>query len=139
MEIRILKLSNDKGAKDLLSAMDILSMHLGYFWIKGKVTYTTNIPISTQPDYALLTVGNEDNVCFLCHVDRFKEAQKEMSLDEKQEFMNYAPEKYFDDGQATWLRFDSMQKIPTDFLDVVLSDEKITDYIKSRANNKIIG
>jgi len=32
-----------------------------------------------------------------------------------------------------------MQKIPTDFLDGVLSDEKIMDFIKSRANNKIIG
>lgn len=139
MEIRILKLSNEKGASDLLSATDILAIHLGYFWMKGKVTYTTNIPVATQPDYVLLTVGNDEKICYLCHVDGFKPSQENLSGDKKDEFMDYAPEKYYDDGNVIWMRFDSMQKIPTDFLDGVLSDDEMIEFIKGRANNKIIG
>lgn len=139
MEIRILKLSDNKGAKDLLSANDILAIHLGYYWMNEKVTFTTDIPIATQPDYVLLTVGNEDEYCYLCRVEDYKPAGEALDEAGKQKFMASSPDKYLDDGNKVWLLFNSIQRLKTDFIDGVLSNDSIKEFIKSRANNKIIG
>lgn len=139
MDIRILKLSNEKGSNDLLSSMDILSMYLGYFGINGKVTYSTNVPIANKPDYVLLTLGNVEDICYLCHVKDYDYKEKDTFFSsDKKGFIDNAPDKYKNDKNISWLLLDSMQKIPADFLDEILSNEKITDFIKKRANNKII-
>ncbi len=139
MDIRILKLSNEKGASDSLSSMDILSMHLGYFLINGKVTYSTDVPIANKPDYVLLTLGNVENLCYLCHVENYDYMGKNMLfLPDEKDFKDNAPDKYKDDKNVSWLLFDSMQKIPIDFLDEIYSNGKITKFIKDSANNKNI-
>lgn len=139
MDIRILKLSNEKGVSDLLSSMDILSMHLGYFEINGKVTYSTDVPIANKPDYVLLTLGNVEDICYLCHVEDYDYKEKDTFFSpDKKDFIDNAPDKYKNNKYVSWLLLDSMQKIPTDFLNGILSDEKITDFIKKRANNKIL-
>ena len=67
MDIRLLKLSNNKGEKDKLTSQDILSIHLGYFIMNGKVTYSTDKAIAKKPDYVILVLGNSP-VCYWCHV-----------------------------------------------------------------------
>lgn len=137
MSIRLLKLSNEKGVKDQLSSTDILSIHLGYYMINGKVTYSTGISIAFKPDYVLLTLGNEEKTCFLCHVEDYEYHGKEIFfLPSKEIFNKYTPEKYKDINNISWLVFDSIQKIPTEFINQIHSNEKITEFIKSRANNK---
>ena len=137
MEIRMLKLSNEKGASDSLSSMDILSIHLGYFGMNGKVTYSTNVPIATKPDYVLLTLGNVEDICYLCRVEKYDYRGRDITFSPvEKDFKDNAPDKYKDDENVSWLLLDSMQKIPTDFLDEIHTNQKITDFIKDRANNK---
>ncbi|MDU3349079.1 MAG: hypothetical protein E7E72_03090 [Clostridium sp.] len=139
MDIRILKLSNEKGASDSLSSRDILSIHLGYFLMNGKVTYSTGIPIANKPDYVLLTLGNIENICYLCHVENHDYKGRDIFFSFVYEvFKDNAPDKYKDSENISWLLLDSIQKIPTDFLDEIHSNQKITDFIKDRANNKSI-
>lgn len=71
MEIRVLKLCNKENEKDSLSSDDVLSMHLGYFKRNGMVTYSTDVPIASKPDYVLLTLGNIEEICYLCHVKKW--------------------------------------------------------------------
>ncbi|WP_346889189.1 hypothetical protein [Clostridium sp. UBA1056] len=130
--IRLLKLSVNED--EILSSEDILSIHLGYFLTHGKVAYSTNTPVAYQPVYVLLTLGNVDDICYLCHVADY--AYKEDTIG--QIFLEYSPDIYKYENRTTWLLFDSMQKISVDFLDEILSDTTVHDFIKERANNKII-
>ena len=130
--VRLLKLSVNEDA--ILSSEDILSIHLGYFFTHGKVAYSTNSPVADKPTYVLLTLGNVDDICYLCHVEEY--SYKEDTIGET--FSKYSPDLYKDKNKKTWLLFDSMQKISVDFLDELLSDTTVQDFIKERANNKII-
>lgn len=130
--IRLLKLSVNED--EILSSEDILSIHLGYFLTHGKVAYSTNTPVAHKPAYILLTLGNVDDICYLCHVADY--AYKEDTI--RQVFSKYSPDRYKYENKTTWLLFDSMQKIPVDFLDELLSDDTVHDFIKERSNNKII-
>lgn len=130
--IRLLKLSVKQDK--MLSSEDILSIHLGYFLTHGKVAYSTNTSVADKPVYVLLTLGNVDNICYLCHVQDY--AYKEDTAVSK--FSKYSPDRYKYEQKKTWLLFDSMQKIPVDFLDELLSDTTVHNFIKERANNKII-
>lgn len=137
MEIRMLKLSEDKDPR--LSSMDISSIYLGYFVVNGKVTYSTHVPIASKPDYLLLTLGNDDSICYLCHVEKYDYKGKSISFspDEK-DIQNYIPEIYKSEENVSWLLLDSMQKISLDFLCGLCKDEKMVEFVKNRANNKII-
>lgn len=130
--IRLLKLSinNDES----LSNEDVLSIHLGYFLTHDKVAYSTNVAVAEKPEYVLLTLGNVDNVCYICKVSdyAYQDSIKAKSLSA------YTPDLYKNQERKTWLLFDSMQKISVDFLDELLSNTTIKDFIKQRSNNKIL-
>lgn len=130
--IRLLKLSTNKDEK--LSSEDILSIHLGYFLTHGKVAYSTDVAVAEKPEYVLLTIGNMDDICYICKVAdyAYKDKIKAKSLSV------YSPDVYKDEERGTWLLFNSMQKIPVDFLDKLLSDTTIKDFIEQRSNNKIL-
>lgn len=131
--IRLLKLSvNDDPA---LSSDDILSIHIGYLLTHGKVAYSTDVAVSTQPAYVLLILGNVDDICYLCHVKEYVYNKNTIPP----EFIQYSPDKYKNIKKKTWFLFDTMQKIPVDFLDELLSCNAVHEFIKNRANNKIIG
>lgn len=130
--VRLLKLSDNEDS--ILSSEDILSIHLGCFLNHGKVAYSTNTAVASKPEYVLLTLGNVGDVCYLCHVADY--AYKKDTIGDI--FLEYSPDRYKYENKNTWLLFDSMQKIPVDFLDKVLDDTIISDFIKERANNKII-
>lgn len=137
MSIRLLKLSNEKGTYDSLTSSDILSIHLGYFMINDKVTYSTGIPIAYKPDYVLLSLRDIEDICFLCHVDKYDYKGKDLFfIPDDEEFIEYLPEKYKDYDNISWLLFDSIEKVSTDFLDQIHPHEKISEVIRSRANNK---
>lgn len=136
MSIYVLKLSNAKGKKDKLSSTDILSIHLGYYMINGKVTYSTGIPIAEKPKYVILTLGNDLGNCYLCHVKEYAYQGKEIYFTPSEDiFEKYSPDKYKKIDNVTWLVFDSMQKIEVDFLDQIRPNEKISTLIKSKMGN----
>lgn len=129
---RLLKLSvNDDP---MLSSDDILSIHIGYLLTHGKVAYSTDAAVATQPEYVLLILGNVDDICYLCHVNDYV-YNKDTVLPT---FNKYSPDKYKNTKKKTWFLFDSMQKIPVDFMDELLPGT-VHEFIKNRANNKIIG
>lgn len=131
--IRLLKLSvNDDPT---LSSDDILFIHLGYYMTHGKVAYSTNVAVATQPEYVLLILGNVDDICYLCHViDHVYDKDTVLPA-----FVNYSPDKYKKTKKKSWLLFDAMQKISVDFLEEMLEANMVHEFIKNRANNKIIG
>lgn len=135
--IRLLKLSNNKEDERKLSSEDVLSTYLGYYLTHGKVAFSTNISVSEKPDYVLLVLGNEEEICYLCNV----EDHAYMDDTKAKSFLNYTPDMYKNQKEKTWFIFDSMKKVPVDFLDeLVLSPHfSIIDFIKQRANNKVIG
>lgn len=131
--IRALKLTIDGDSE--LSSEDILSVHLGYFMTHGKVMYSTKIKVAEKPDYVLLVLGNVDDICYLCHVSDY--AYESEPVEPK--FREYSPDRYKDEEKnKTWFIFDSMQKIPIDFLDEILPDNTMHNFIKDRANNKVL-
>lgn len=130
--IRLLKLSENKD--EILSSEDILSIYLGYFLTHGKVAYSTAIPVAEKPDFVLLTLGNDESVCYLCEV----EDHAYMDNIKAQTFLEYTPDIYKEQEKKTWLMFNSMQKISIDFLDELLSDNIIKEFIKNRSNNKTL-
>lgn len=136
MDVRLLKLSNNKGEKDALTAKDILSIHFGYFNMNGKVTYSTDKAIAKKPDYVMLVLGNCP-VCYWCHVDNH-EYTGEMIRPKNHEFEQYEVDKYKGDKNISWLLLDSMQLIPKEFLDAVETNKEIMEFIGNRANHKKI-
>lgn len=137
MDIRLLKLSDNEGKEDLLTAQDILSMHLGYYLMNGKVTYSTNLPIKDKPEYVILTLGNCP-VCYWCHVEDHDYKDGKKFKQENTEFERYSPDKYKGDSNVSWLLLDSMKEIPKEFLTVIETNKDVKEFIGSRANNKII-
>lgn len=130
--IRLLKLSINKD--EMLSSKDILSIHLGYFLTHGKVAYSTDVAVAEQPKYVLLTMGNIDDICYVCEVEDY--AYKDEI--KAQSFSKYSPDVYKEQERKTWFLFKTMQKIPVDFLDGLLADNTIKDFIGQRSNNKIL-
>lgn len=137
MDIHMLKLSDAKGEKDALTSQDILSIHLGYFLMRGKVTYSTDIAIAKQPDYVILVLGGLP-VCYWCHVADYDYGNGKMIQPQKSDFKLYAPDKYKEDENVSWLIIDSMKEIPKEFLESVKNNEEIKEFINSRANHKTI-
>lgn len=137
MDVRLLKLSNNKGEKDALTSQDILSIHLGYYLMKGKVTYSTDISIANQPDYVILILGNSP-VCYWCHVEKHDYQDGKMFNPQNKDFELYSPDKYKGDSNVSWLLIDSMKEIPRDFLDSVENNMEVKEFIGNRANHKIL-
>lgn len=137
MNIRLLKLSNNEGKEDLLTAQDILSMHLGYYLMNGKVTYSTDLPIKDKPEYVILT-PSKCPVCYWCHVvdHDYKDGKK--IKQENTEFERYSPDKYKGDSNVSWLLLDSMKEFPKEFLKVLETNNEVKEFIDNRANNKKI-
>lgn len=130
---RLLKLSvNDDPT---LSSDDILFIHIGYILTHGMVAYSTDVAVVSQPEYVLLLLGNVDNICYLCHVKEYVYNKDKVFPT----FIQYSPDKYKNTKRKTWFLFDSMQKVPLDFLDELLPGNIVHEFIKNRANNKIIG
>lgn len=136
MDVRLLKLSNNKGEKDSLTAQDILSIHLGYFHMNGKVTYSTDKAIANKPDYVILVLGNCP-VCYWCHVADYAYKNNEL-IKPQNDFERYSPDKYKNDRNISWLLLDSMQEIPKEFLDSVQTNNEVIEFISNRANHKKI-
>ncbi len=132
--IRLLKLSEEHDER--LGSEEILSIHLGYFFTRDKVAYSTSLPVADRPKYVLLVLGNVSKYCYLCEVEDYAYKEDENTIKEK--FSAYAPDIYKDEKRNTWFLFKSMQKIPVDFLDMLLSDTKIQNFITGRANNKML-
>ncbi len=135
MDIRLLKLTNYKEERDLLTSQDILSIHLGYFLMNGKVTYSTDKPIATQPDYVILIPENY-SVCYWCHVEDYDYKKGQKFKTQKNNIEQYAPDKYKEDSNVTWLLIDSMKEIPGKFLDSFESNKEIIEFKGNRANHK---
>ncbi len=136
--IRLLKLSDKED--NVLGSEEILSIHLGQYWKYGKVSFSTDIAVAEKPKYVLLVLGNVDDICYLCHVkDYAYDADSFKSRSLNKNFIQYAPDRYKEEHRKTWLIFDSMQKIPVDFLERILlgnTDNSVKEFIKNRANNK---
>lgn len=137
MDIRLLKLSNNKGEKDSLTAQDILSIHLGYFLMNGKVTYSTDKAIAKQPDYIMLVLGNLP-VCYWCHVADYDYLNGKIFSPQNKNFEKYSPDKYKGDSNVSWLLLDSMKEIPKEFLDAIEANQEVKEFITNRANHKKI-
>lgn len=137
MDIRLLKLSNYKGDRDSLTSQDILSIHLGYFLMNGKVTYSTDKAIADQPDYVILVLGNSP-VCYWCHVKDYDYKNGEMFKTQKNDLKRYTPDKYKEDSNITWLLIDSMKEIPKEFLDSIEYNKEVMEFVGNRANHKKI-
>lgn len=132
--VRLLKLSNYKYED--ISSSDILSMHIGHLDTYRKVVFSTDLEVSSKPEYVVLVLGNADEFCYLCHVDDYEYYGEQKGYPTKWE--KYLPDQYKKDDKETFLLLDSMQSIPIDFLEA-LGVTEIRDFIKSRANNKVIG
>ena len=134
--IRLLKLVDDSD----INSEDMLSIHLGRYLTHGKVSYGTDIAVVDKPKYVLFVLGNVDNICYLCHVaEHDYDAEHFESRHLSENFTKFAPDCYKEEPHKTWFIFDSMQKIPIDFLEQLLSDRSdtsVSDFIKTRANNK---
>lgn len=137
MDIRLLKLSNYKGERDSLSSQDILSIHLGYFLMNGKVTYSTDKAIADQPEYVILVLGNFP-VCYWCHVEDYDYKNGEIFKTQKKNLKQYTPDKYKEDSNMTWLLIDSMKEIPKEFLDSIECNKEVMEFVGNRANHKKI-
>ncbi len=130
--VRLLKLSNnnDEG----LSSEDILSIHLGYFLTHGKVAYCTDIEVAEKTEYVILTLGNVEDFCYVCRVEDYSYKDNKRA----NEISKYAPDLYKGQERKTWFLFNYMQKVPVDFLDDLLQKTTIKDFIRQRANNKVL-
>lgn len=137
MDVRLLKLSNNKGEKDALTSQDILSIHLGYYHMNGIVTYSTDIAIAKKPDFVILVLGNSP-VCYWCRVLDYDYKNGEIFKPLKSDFEKYSPDKYKGDENISWLLFDSMQAIPKEFLDAVETNKEVMEFVGNRANHKKI-
>lgn len=74
------------------------------------------------------------DICYVCKV-----ADYAYKNDTKAYVLSaYTPDIYKDQKRKTWFLFNSMQKIPVDFLDGLLSDTTVKDFIGQRSNNKIL-
>lgn len=135
MDIRLLKLSNNKGEKDELTSQDILSIHLGYFMMKGKVTFSTDIAIADRPDYVILVLGNCPTY-YWCRVVDYEYKNGETFTPLKNDFEEYSPDKYKGDENISWLLLDSIGEIPRKYLSVI--NKEIQEFVSSRANHKKI-
>ncbi len=135
--IRLLKLADDE-----LNSEDMLSIHLGRYLTHGRVSYGTNIPVAERPAYVLFVLGNVEDICYLCRVaDYDYDPGFFRGRPLEQIFTQLVPDCYRREEHKTWFVFDSMQKIPIDFLEQLLSDRSDTSvfqFIKTRANNKKI-
>lgn len=138
MDIRLLKLSNSKGEKDALTSQDILSIHLGYYLMNGRVTYSTDKAIAKKPDYVILVLGNYP-VCYLCKVADYDYLNGQIFKSQKKDFEKYSPDKYKGDSNVSWLLLDSMKEIPKEFLDAIETNQEVIEFIGNRANHKKIG
>ena len=133
--IRLLKLADDE-----LNSEDMLSIHLGRYLTHGRVSYGTNISVVSEPKYVLFVLGNVGDICYLCHVaDYAYDPDFFRTRPLRQIFADFVPDCYKNEEHKTWFVFDSMQKIPIDFLEQLLSDRSdasVFQFIKTRANNK---
>ncbi len=133
--IRLLKLADDE-----LNSEDMLSIHLGRYLTHGRVSYGTNISVVSDPKYVLFVLGNVEDICYLCHVaDYAYDPDFFRTRPLRQIFTDFVPDCYKNEEHKTWFVFDSMQKIPIDFLEQLLSDRSdasVFQFIKTRANNK---
>lgn len=130
---RLLKIvSNEKY--ELSTEEDILAIHLGYFLMHGKVSYSTDIKIAEKPKYVLLTLQNITDFCYLCEIEDYSYNNHE----DLKKFIEYSPDVFKEENKKTWLLFSDMVKIPIDLLDKAYSeqDDTIKQFIKARANNK---
>ena len=136
--IRLLKLVDDPE----MTRKETLAAHLGWYLIHGKVTYGTDIPVRHKPKYVLFVLGNVDNICYLCRVEKHSYRPVPCKADHISKkgkvYADYLPDFYTEEHK-TWFVFNSMQEIPIDFLEQLLSghaDNSVIDFIKTRANNK---
>lgn len=130
---RLLKLLDNEDPE--LSSEDVLSIHVGYLLTRGKVAYSTDIPVSTKPKYVILVLGNVSDFCYLFEVEDYVYNKDTVPST----IIKYSPDKYKKTKKKTWFLFKSVQKIPVDFLDELSQDNTIHDFKNSRANHKIIG
>lgn len=135
MDIRLLKLSNNKGEKDALSSQDILSIHLGYYLMNGKVTYSTDKAIAKKPDYVILVLGNYP-ICYWCRVVDYDYQNGKVFSPQNKDFELFSPDKYKGDSNVSWLILDSMKEIPKEFLDAIETNQEVIEFIGNRANHK---
>lgn len=136
--IRLLKLVDDPE----LNSEDNLSLHLGRYLTHGKVSYGTDIPVVERPRYVLLVLGNVEDICYLCHVaDHDYDVNSFRYRELGEGFTEFVPDWYKETPHKTWFLFDSVQQIPIDFLEQLLSEQSgasVSEFIKTRANNKKI-
>ena len=129
---RLLKIVSN-GKYELSTEEDILAIHLGYFLMRGKVSYSTDIQIAEKPKYVLLTLQNITEFCYLCEIEDYSYNNHE----DLKKFIEYSPDVFKED-KKTWLLFSNMVKIPIDLLYKAYSeqDDTIKQFINTRANNK---
>lgn len=137
MRIRLLKLSNNSGKKDDLTARDILSIHVGHFQMNGKVTYSTNEPLAEKTDYVMLLLGNILDG-YLCHVECHDYNGGDVYMPQNPAFKEYSPDKYKEKENVSWLVFNSMTRLSKEFIEAIDDNGIIDEFVHNRANDKIV-
>lgn len=139
MEVRVLKISNNKRKEQRMSGLDVLNIHKKQFESKGKVTYSTGVPINRKPEKIILTLGNILDTLYLCEIEDHKYEEKGVLFKPKeQEFIENTPVEFKDEDNVSWLLIKSMKRITMDYFEEKYTKKAIERFIKSRANNKTL-
>lgn len=139
MEIRVLKISNNKRKEQGMSGLEVLNIHKKQFDAKGKVTYSTGVPINRKPEKIILTLGNVLDTLYLCEIEEHKYKAKGVLFKPKeQEIIENIPIEFNDEDNVSWLLIKSMKRISIDYFEDDNIKKAIHVFIRSRANNKTL-
>lgn len=139
MEVRVLKISNNKRKEQMMSGLDVLNIHKKQFESKGKVTYSTGVPINRKPEKIILTLGNILDTLYLCEIEDHKYKEKGVLFTPKeQEFIENISIEFKDEDNVSWLLVKAMKRISMDYFEDDNTKKVIRVFIKSRANNKTL-
>ena len=132
---RYIRLSDKKHLSIGLNGAGVMNVHINELNKKGKVTFSTNIPIAEQPVLVYLCASSLGNQCYQCHVWRydFRKAG-EYFIPEDKSFQMYAPQQFADTEKTTWLIFDSIKRLPISQVDHMHPNNKLSDFLTS--NNR---
>lgn len=113
MDIRIVKLSNNKGEADHMTSRDILDIHEGASQRNDMVTFSTGLPIARKPDFVILVCGNTSDYAYF-EVEEYEYQTKNKFIPQSLIFAEYSPDKYRNEPNVSWMvlrRMASLENI----------------------------
>ena len=106
---------------------------------RGKVTYSTGVPINRKPEKVVLTMGNIVDKLYLCEIDDHDYKGKGILFESaKPNIANNTPSIFKGEENVSWLLIKSMKEISINYFRDECTQEAIRNFIKSRANNKTL-